>query len=454
MRKKKRKLNKTKMQDTHQFVIVASTSPQSKIPKLIEKIKRDFINYNPNIDRLEYCPTDEAMDNILLSEGLLSCKAMKLMIRGTDEENNSLRQLIHSERKFDGQTITKDPMLLNSDDPRFFSLVCVVLSSLEITGMKLICLQTDYHTLDSITYYMFTRIDVKYDSSLYHKYVSEGPYPCLFPLFFIPLKSKPNVKILSSEEDDRRFSMCKCNRRERQKYLEKKIPTTLCGKVSMKKMHDLSFDSVSWIPITSWKRTGMVTHAITVSWRDSSSSSSSSSSFWSFVTETAQKVVQQQQQQRQRRDNYHITIAVVYIPEDVERRVISEQKQLVSDIKDRLHQHHYFYKSKSKNQLLNFGPVLVLGLDYVTESNCCRDSVRDIVLDVFHNRFNATLADKRNNPHITVFQSTVDNDKYCQLWSKYVNDNTNTYPLIEFNTLNFIRIADQRVLFSTWLNRN
>ena len=437
-----------------QFVVVTSAyvgdnDIRSKIKSIVKKVKNQFKKRNKDIDCLEYCESHEVPDNIIVGDGLLK--------ESVNIENKN--STIQSAREFDGITISRTPLIFVGDgyDISHFRLICTELSSSESTNLKLVCLTTYYHTVDSIPYYMFIRDRIPADISLYDQYVTErDDIICLLPLFFIPRTASPCIDFdfLSSSQNNNskitEYNIEVLRRKDRQKILDELPEDQLmrCGKVSMKsgkRNPNLN------INIASWNRTG-ITHAITVD---------NGNIGWSHLNDWIKRVNKILKGSKLDCDELetipnHVTIAVIYIPEELIDVVENDKEDIVSDLIKRLktpYDYQYILR-ENKDSLEDFGPVLALPLAYnkPPEQNFKTQNIRDITLDILKKRYGKLglkLADERNNPHITIFRSSDYSKKYVISRAWELIDKNIT--MFEFNTIKLVTINRRgvdTVLFS------
>ena len=416
-----------------QFVVVTSAYKddhkiRSAIISIVEQVKKLYLEQNIDIDHLEYCETRDVPDNIIVGEGLL-------------KDSQAARKIIQNERKFDGITISRTPLVYVDEDQieNKFSLICTRLASSNSTSMQLVCLTTNYHTVDAIPYYMFIKDKETFNLSLYDQYVTERTdIVCLLPLFFIPLKSSPNFEFLPQDEKPGRGSRS-CRQKELDCMPEQNLMR--CGEVSLKLLpsHEC---------IASWNRTD-ITHAITV---DNGWNGWVTLNHWVSRLKNSRYAAKQNPTEFNTYKDFisvpsHITIAVIYIPDKLIDRMVSEKDEFVSEINERLNPHNYRYTLKNDNaSLVDFGPVMVLQLEYgkppTPSSSYTTESVRDIILDVLEKRYGShglKLADNRDNPHFTMVQSSNRDIKLkiAKVWESIPKKNP---PYFEFKTLNFITI--------------
>ena len=427
-----------------QFVVptsayVSDNDIRSKIESIVDKVKKRFKNRNTKIDCLDYCESHEVPDNIIVGEGLLK--------EGMNITNS---KTIQSSREFDSITISRTPLILIGDgnDISHFRLICTELSFSESTYLKLVCLTTYRHTVDSIPYYMFiSNRDKAADTSLYDRYVTQrDDIICLLPLFFIPLTASPCIDFLSLPQNNN----ANLRRNDRQKILDKLPEDQLmrCGKVSMNLLQKSGKYNIN-INIASWHRTG-ITHAITVDNGDIG---------WSLLNNWIKRVnnINKGFEIDTTKPN-HITIAVIYIPDHLINVVKSEKEDIVLDIKERLkkpYDYQYILR-ENRADLVDFGPVLALPLAYSKPPGSIEthQSIRDIILDVLKKRYGTLglrLADNRDNPHITIVRLSDSRTKYIisRAWGKLAKNTENL--TFEFNTIKFVTInrrGGDSVLFS------
>lgn len=412
-----------------QFIIVTSAykgnihndMASAYLVSMVKMIKKEFVAHNPDIDTLvEFCESRKVPDHIIVAEGLLNAYLF-------NSSFSLLSKQIQAEHNFNDVIIKRDPLVYigNGIDRSKFKLVCTHLSSSSNTQVKLVCLQTELHTVDVIPECMFSRNEKSY---LYDRYVApeRKDVVCLFPLFFIPLTCSPDMSFFFRHHPPAKIPSC---RNERQVLLDQ-IPAhniIRCGNVSMESIIAFHLSSVA-----SWNRIS-ISYVITVSKEGNEG--------WPIVSDYAKDLLDIVDKEhrigfvRKKLPDHIKMVEISHIPEEIVNLMISEKEELVSEIKKKLHNQHHYSLLYNGDILLQYGQELVLGFDYEPAR-----SDRDAILDILKERYDGlTLGYNRNNPYISLLRLPQKTEIYRNVCEKWYSSRTSDRHIIDFDTINFLK---------------